>query len=102
MEVEPGGHWRYVEHAPDGLHGFEGRYRGNAPDPASSTPSTGTASPATSRSRRSCFEDLGDGAVDDDVAVPHHRDRDGMLGSDMEQGLAQGYAALDALLEQLS
>src|SRR5262249_25136521 len=27
MEVERGGHWRYVEHAPDDAHGFEGRYR---------------------------------------------------------------------------
>src|ERR1700749_4716107 len=28
MEVERGGHWRYVEHTPDGkTHGFEGRYR---------------------------------------------------------------------------
>ena len=27
MEVERGGHWRFVEHSPDGTHGFEGRYR---------------------------------------------------------------------------
>ena len=27
MEVTRGGHWRFVEHAPDGTHGFEGRYR---------------------------------------------------------------------------
>ena len=26
MEVEPGGRWRFVEHAPDGAYGFEGRY----------------------------------------------------------------------------
>src|SRR3979411_1219266 len=26
MEVEPGGHWRFVEHSPDGIHGFEGRF----------------------------------------------------------------------------
>jgi uncharacterized protein YndB with AHSA1/START domain len=31
MEVERGGHWRYVEHGPDGVHGFEGRYREVAP-----------------------------------------------------------------------
>jgi hypothetical protein len=24
MEVERGGHWRYVEHGPEGVHGFEG------------------------------------------------------------------------------
>lgn len=27
MEVERGGHWRFVEHGPEGIHGFEGRYR---------------------------------------------------------------------------
>ena len=27
MDVERGGHWRYVEHGPEGVHGFEGRYR---------------------------------------------------------------------------
>ena len=26
MEVERGGHWRYVEHSDHGDHGFEGRY----------------------------------------------------------------------------
>src|SRR5919112_61013 len=32
MEVERGGHWRYVEHDPNGeKHGFEGRYREVAP-----------------------------------------------------------------------
>src|SRR5262245_63385473 len=27
FEVERGGHWRFVEHSPDGVHGFEGRFR---------------------------------------------------------------------------
>jgi uncharacterized protein YndB with AHSA1/START domain len=27
LELERGGHWRIVEHGPDGVHGFEGRYR---------------------------------------------------------------------------
>lgn len=27
MEVERGGHWRFVEHAGGESHGFEGRYR---------------------------------------------------------------------------
>jgi uncharacterized protein YndB with AHSA1/START domain len=26
MDVERGGHWRFVEHSPDGVHGFEGRF----------------------------------------------------------------------------
>jgi uncharacterized protein YndB with AHSA1/START domain len=32
MEVERGGHWRFVEHGPDGVHGFEGRYREVTPE----------------------------------------------------------------------
>jgi uncharacterized protein YndB with AHSA1/START domain len=27
MEVVRGGHWRFVEHSPEGTNGFEGRYR---------------------------------------------------------------------------
>src|SRR5450759_4341634 len=28
LDVERGGHWRFIEHAPDGsIDGFEGRYR---------------------------------------------------------------------------
>ena len=27
FELERGGHWRFVEHSPEGVHGFEGRFR---------------------------------------------------------------------------
>jgi hypothetical protein len=27
LELERGGCWRFAEHSPDGVHGFEGRYR---------------------------------------------------------------------------
>ena len=27
LEAEKGGHWRFVEHAPEGVFGFEGRFR---------------------------------------------------------------------------
>ena len=27
FELERGGHWRFVEHGPEGVHGFEGRFR---------------------------------------------------------------------------
>lgn len=32
MELERGGRWRYIEHAPDGVHGFEGRLSGSDAD----------------------------------------------------------------------
>ena len=51
MELEKGGHWRYVEHGPEGVHGFEGRYREVTPPSASFTRSSGTACPPTSSSK---------------------------------------------------
>jgi uncharacterized protein YndB with AHSA1/START domain len=27
LEVKRGGHWRFVEHSNEGVHGFEGRFR---------------------------------------------------------------------------
>src|SRR5687768_6396720 len=27
FEVQRGGHWRFVEHSPEGVNGFEGRFR---------------------------------------------------------------------------
>ena len=27
LEVKKGGHWRFVEHSDEGVHGFEGRFR---------------------------------------------------------------------------
>jgi uncharacterized protein YndB with AHSA1/START domain len=36
LELERGGHWRFVEHGPDGAHGFEGRFR--EVSPRSATP----------------------------------------------------------------
>lgn len=50
------------------------------------------------------LEDLGDGRTwVVNVSLFHTKEeRDGMLGSGMEQGLAQSYAALDRLLETLA
>lgn len=32
LELEPGGRWRFVEHAPDGVQGFEGHFREVVPE----------------------------------------------------------------------
>jgi len=33
LELIHGGHWRFVEHAPDGVHGYGGRVRSGTPRP---------------------------------------------------------------------
>ena len=100
MEVRPGGHWRYVEHAPEGAQGFEGRYREvRAPERVVETfewdGMPGHVSVTTI--------DL-DGIDENHTRVVTTaqfmtaEERDGMLAAGMEDGLEQSYAALDRLL----
>ncbi len=89
MEVERGGHWRFVEHGPDGAHGFEGRHREVTPP---------------ERLVKTFEWDGMPGHVVVQIATfggslfHTTQERDGMLRSGMEQGLNLGYAALDRLL----
>jgi uncharacterized protein YndB with AHSA1/START domain len=103
MDVERGGHWRYVEHSPQGVHGFEGRYREVTPPsrivqtfewdgmPGHVVIETVTLEPAA-----------GGRCKVVNTSLFHTRDeRDGMLKSGMEEGLNESYAALDRLLERM-
>lgn len=103
MEVERGGHWRYVEHAPDGVHGFEGRYREVTPPERIVRTFEWDGMPGYVAVETLTLEDLGDGRTKLVTVSLFHTtaERDGMLGSDMEQGLNQSYAALDRLLATL-
>jgi uncharacterized protein YndB with AHSA1/START domain len=100
MEVEKGGHWRYVEHAPDGVHGFEGRYREVTPQDRLVHTFEWDGMPAYVILETVTFEDLGDGRtkVVNESLFFHTDERDGMLASGMEGGLNQSYEALDRLL----
>lgn len=100
MEVERGGHWRFVEHAPDGVHGFEGRYREVTPPERLVHTFEWDGMPGYVAIETVTFEDLGDGRTKVVTTTLFHtaEERDGMLESGMEQGLNQSYAALDALL----
>src|SRR5512137_2903012 len=60
-EVEPGGHWRYVEHAPEGVTGFEGRYRAVDPPASMSRTFEWDGMPGYPSVETATFEDLGDG-----------------------------------------
>ena len=100
MEVERGGHWRYVEHAPDGVHGLEGRYREVTPQERIVHTFEWDGMPGHVIVNTTTFEDLGDGRTRVVTTSLFHTkaERDGMLKTGMETGLDQSYAALDRLL----
>jgi uncharacterized protein YndB with AHSA1/START domain len=101
MEVERGGHWRYVEHAPDGdVHGFEGRYREVTPWERIVRTFEWDAMPGYVIIESATFEDIGNGRTQVISTSLFHttEERDGMLNSGMEGGLNESYEALDRLL----
>lgn len=102
MEVERGGHWRYVEHGPDGVDGFEGRYREVTPPERLVQTFEWDGMPGYVAVNSTTFEDLSGRTKVVTVSLFHTtEERDGMLSSGMETGLSQSYAALDALLAKL-
>jgi uncharacterized protein YndB with AHSA1/START domain len=100
MQLEPGGHWRFVEHGPEGVHGFEGRYREVTPSERLVQTFEWDGMPGYVAVDTAVFEDLGDGRTKLVTTSLFHttEERDGMLESGMETGLNQSYAALDKLL----
>ncbi len=103
MEVERGGHWRFVEHGPDGIHGFEGRYREVTPPERLVQTFEWDGMPGYVAVETTIFEDLGNGHTRVVNITLFHttQERDGMLKSGMEEGLNESYAALDKLLATL-
>jgi uncharacterized protein YndB with AHSA1/START domain len=103
MEVERGGHWRFVEHAPDGAHGFEGRFREVSPPERLSYTFEWDGMPGHVVVETVTLEDLGNGRTKVVTVGLFHttEDRDGMVSSGMEEGVNQSYAALDRLLATL-
>jgi len=100
MEVERGGHWRYVEHTPDRPQGFEGRYREVTPPQRLVQTFEWDGMPGYVMIETTNFEDLGDGRTRVVTMLLAHttEERDGMLNSGMEEGMNQSYAELDKLL----
>ena len=103
-EVERGGHWRFVEHGPEGVSGFEGRYREVSPPERIVQTFEWDGMPGYVAVNTAELEDLGDGRTRVVTTSLFHttEERDGMLSSGMEQGLNQSYAALDRLLAELA
>lgn len=99
-EVERGGHWRYVEHLRDGVHGFEGRYREVTPQERIVRTFEYDGTPGHVLVETVTFADVGDGRTKVVTTSLFHttEERDRMLHSGMEQGLSQSYKGLDRLL----
>lgn len=98
--LERGGHWRFVEHSPDGIHGFEGRFRRVEPPHVLEQTFEWDGAPGHVAVERTTLEDLGDGRTRLVTVSLFHtaEDRDAMLNAGMEDGMNQSYAALDRLL----
>jgi uncharacterized protein YndB with AHSA1/START domain len=99
-EVVRGGHWRYVEHSAQGVHGFEGRYREVVPGERVVRTFEWDGMPGHVAVETATLEDLGDGRTRlVSVSIFHTTpERDGMLHSGMEGGMNESYAALDRVL----
>jgi uncharacterized protein YndB with AHSA1/START domain len=100
LELEPGGHWRFVEHSAEGVHGFEGRYREITPPSRVVQTFEWDGMPGYVVIETVELEEMGNGRTRVVNTSLFHttEERDGMLQSGMEGGLNQSYAALDRLL----
>ena len=103
FEPVRGGHWRFVEHGPEGQHGFEGRFREVTPPERVVQTFEWDGMPGHVIVEQITLEDLGDGRTRIiNVSLFHTtEERDGMLNSGMETGLNESYAALDDLLARM-
>lgn len=103
LEVEKGGHWRFVEHADGEAHGFEGRFREVTPPERLVYTFEWDGMPGYVAIDTTTFEDLGDGRtkIVSDTLFHTTEERDGMLNAGMAQGMQESYEALDALLERM-
>jgi uncharacterized protein YndB with AHSA1/START domain len=104
MDVERGGHWRYVEHAPDGEHGFEGRYREVVPEERIVRTFEWDGMPGYVTVETTVFDALDDRRTKVTTTALFHTaaERDAMFHSGMADGLAESYLALDRLLTKVA
>ena len=99
-EPQRGGHWRFVEHSPDGVHGFEGRFREVTPPTRIVQTFEWDGMPGHVVVETAILEDLGDGRTRLVLTSLFHttEERDGMLQSGMAEGMNQSHLALDRVL----
>ena len=102
-EFEKGGHWRFVEHSDGQSHGFEGRFREITPTNRLSMTFEWDGMPGYPVIETMELSDEAGGKTRLNVTSAFFAkdERDGMMSSGMEGGMAQSYAALDRLLATL-
>ena len=100
LEVKRGGHWRFVEHSAEGVHGFEGRFREVTPPERVVQTFEWDGMPGYVIVNTMTLQDLGDGRTKMVTTSLFHttEERDGFLQSGMEGGMNQSYEALDRVL----
>lgn len=103
FEPVRGGHWRIVEYAEDGAHGFEGRFREVTPPERLVMTFEWDGMPGYPVIETHEFEDLGDGRTRLVLTslFSFEAERDGMIATGMEGGMNQSFDALDRLLARL-
>ena len=103
FEFERGGHWRFVEHSTEGVHGFEGRFREITPKDHVVQTFEWDGMPGHVIIEDMRLEDLPGGRTRIVNTSLFHttEERDGMLNAGMEGGMNESYAALDRLLERM-
>ena len=101
-DVVRGGHWRYVEHAGDQDHGFEGRYGEVVPKERIMCTFEWDGMPGyPSREVVEFIEEGSATRVVTSVIFFTAEECAGMMGSGWEGGLTQSYEALDRLLARV-
>jgi uncharacterized protein YndB with AHSA1/START domain len=99
MDVRVGGDWRFVTEGPDGTHAFRGTYRAVDPPERLEQTFEWEGMPGHFVVETATFEDLGGRTKVTTRSLFHTtEERDGMLSSGMEIGLAESYERLDELL----
>lgn len=103
FEFAVGGHWRFVERHAEGADGFEGRFSEIEPRARIGQTFEWDGMPGHPSLQTATFVPLGEQEtkVVIDVLFFTAEERDGMVQSGMQEGMDQGYAALDALLAEL-
>jgi uncharacterized protein YndB with AHSA1/START domain len=104
MDVRPGGAWRFTQVGPDGVeHGFRGEYREIVPIERIVQTFAYDGAPGQVAVETLTFEERGGKTILTSTAVfPSREARDGMVQSGMEEGAAEGYDRLEALVVTLS
>ena len=101
LEAEPGGAWRFVMRNADGTEtAFRGTFREVTPPERIVQTFEWEGMPGHVSVETAEFEDLGDGRTKiTSTSIFHtNEERDGMLGSGMEAGMAETYDRLEELL----